>query len=320
MSRLPLNTLVAFRSVGELQNLRAAATVLHLTHSAVSQQIRGLEEQLGFALFERRGRRVVLNPAGEALLRSVQSALSLLDDGVQAAAAAAGGAAQRIRMTVLPSFAQRWLLPRMGRWRERHPDLALEIDASPRVVDLQREGFHAALRQGRGPWAGLESERLFDVPMPLIAVGSPAAARRLLGAGPEALAREPLLDDAELWQRWFAAAGLKTRVTTVAVFNDAGLMLQAAEQSLGLALSRELLAADALRDGRLVRLSPVSITYEHAHPYHLVYPPNLRDWPPLAALRRWLRDELELSRKSLRPPKAPRNPVRQARRPTGKRP
>lgn len=313
MSRLPLNTLTAFRTVGELQNLRAAAVVLHLTHSAVSQQIRVLEEQLGFALFERRGRRVVLNPAGEALLHSVQAALSQLDDGVQAAAAAAGGAAQRIRMTVLPSFAQRWLLPRMGRWRERHPDLALEIDASPQLVDLQREGFHAALRQGRGPWAGLESERLFDVPMPLIVVGSPAAARRLLGAGPEALAREPLLDEAELWQRWFAAAGLITRVTTVAVFNDAGLMLQAAEQSLGLALCRELLAADALRDGRLVRLSPVSISYEHAHPYHLVYPPNLRDWAPLVALRQWLHDELELSRKTLHPTSTKRKATRKAR-------
>ena len=73
MPRLPLNTLTAFRAVAELQNLRAAAEVLHLTHSAVSQQIRGLEEQLGFALFDRRGRRVVLNPAGQALLRSVQS-------------------------------------------------------------------------------------------------------------------------------------------------------------------------------------------------------------------------------------------------------
>ena len=313
MSRLPLNTLTAFRTVGELQNLRAAATVLHLTHSAVSQQIRGLEEQLGFALFERRGRRVVLNPAGEALLRSVRAALSLLDDGVQAAGAAASGAAQRIRMTVLPSFAQRWLLPRMGRWRERHPDLALEIDASPQLIDLQREGFHAGLRQGRGPWAGLESERLFDVPMPLIVVGSPAAARRLLGAGPEALAREPLLDDSELWRRWFAAAGFDTRVTTVAVFNDSGLVLQAAEQSLGLALCRELLAADALRDGRLVRLSPVTITYEHAHPYHLVYPPSLRDWPPLVALREWLHDELELSRRSLRSMSATRTAKRKAR-------
>jgi LysR family glycine cleavage system transcriptional activator len=204
MSRLPLNTLNAFRTVGELQNLRAAAEVLHLTHSAVSQQIRGLEEQLGFALFERQGRRVVLNPAGEALLRSVQAALSQLEDGVQAAAAASSGNAQRIRMTVLPSFAQRWLLPRMGRWRERHPDLALEIDASAQLVDLQRDGFHVGVRVGRGPWPGLESERLFDSPIPLIVVGSPTAARRLLGAQPEMLAREPLLDEADLWERWFA--------------------------------------------------------------------------------------------------------------------
>ena len=82
MSRLPLNTLPAFRAVAELQNLRAAAAVLHLTHSAVSQQIGVLEEQLGFKLFERRGRRVLLNPSGEALLRSVQAALAQLDDGV----------------------------------------------------------------------------------------------------------------------------------------------------------------------------------------------------------------------------------------------
>ena len=130
MARLPLNTLSAFRAVAEVQNLRAAADTLHLTHSAVSQQIRGLEEHLGFALFDRRGRRVVLNAAGEALLRSVQGALALLDDGVQAAAAAASGSAQRLRVTVLPSFAQRWLLPRIVRWRERYPELALEIDAS----------------------------------------------------------------------------------------------------------------------------------------------------------------------------------------------
>ena len=315
MPRLPLNTLTAFRSVTELQNLRAAADVLHLTHSAVSQQIRGLEEQLGFALFERRGRRVVINAAGEALLRSVQSALSQLDDGVQAAAAAASGSAQRLRVTALPSFAQRWLLPRMGRWREKHPDLALEIDASNQLVDLQREGFHAGLRQGHGPWAGLQAERLFNAPMPLIVVGSPSAARRLLGAQPEALAREPLLGDADVWQRWFTVAGLRTQVTTAADFNDSGLMMQAAEQNLGLAIGRELLAADALRDGRLVRLSPLSIIYEHAEPYHIVYPPSLRDWPPLAAFRKWLHDELELSRKALHRAAAKR-PAKSRRRST----
>src|SRR6185436_18093006 len=148
MSRLPLNTLPAFREVAQQLNLRAAAETLHLTHSAVSQQIRVLEEQLGFPVFERRGRRVVLNDAGEVLLRSVQTALAQLDDGVQSAAATAAGTAHRLRVTVLPSFAQRWLLPRMGRWHARHPHLSLELDASHHLVDLQREGFHAALRQG----------------------------------------------------------------------------------------------------------------------------------------------------------------------------
>ena len=85
--RLSLNALPAFRAVAELQNLRAAAERLHLTHSAVSQQIRGLEEQLGFDLFERSGRGIVLNPAGAALLCSVQEALALLDDGMRTAAA-----------------------------------------------------------------------------------------------------------------------------------------------------------------------------------------------------------------------------------------
>ena len=297
-TRLPLNTLTAFRAVAELQNLRAASETLHLTHSAVSQQIRGLEEQLGFTLFDRRGRRVVLNAAGHALLRSVQGALALLDDGVQAAAAAAGGEAQRLRVTVLPSFANRWLLPRIVRWRERHPDIPLEIDASIRAIDLSREGFHAAVRQGNGPWPGHASERLFEQP-PVIVVGSTSAARRLLGAQPEALAREPLLGDNDLWEEWFAAAGLRTRVRTVAVFNDAGLMLQAAEQSMGLALTRELLAADALCDGKLVRLSPTSLMHADVHPYHLVYPPGLRDWPSLASFREWLFDEIDRSLRAL---------------------
>jgi LysR family glycine cleavage system transcriptional activator len=300
MPRLPLNTLTTFRAVAERQNLRAAADELHLTHSAVSQQLRALESRLGFEVFDRRGRRVVLNAAGEALLRSVRIALAELDDGVHAAAAAAGGAAQRIRITALPSFTQRWLLPRMGRWHARHPHLALEIDASQQLVDLQREGFHAAIRQGRGPWPGVESEVMFGAPMPMIVVGSPMAARRLAGAQPEAFAREPLLGDPDMWVRWFAVAGLRVPVTTVAVFNDLGLMLQAAEQSLGIAICRELLAADALQDGRLVRLSPLTITHDTALPYHFVFPPGLRDWPPLVALREWLHDEFELSRKALR--------------------
>ncbi len=294
MARLPLHTLPAFRAAARLANLRAAADTLHLTHSAVSQQIRVLEDQLGFPVFERRGRRVVLNAAGKALLASVESALSALDDGLQAAAAAATGNRHLLRVTALPSFAQRWLLPRMGRWRERHPDIPLEVDASQNLVDLAREGFHAGVRSGRPPWPGLEAEPLID--SPLIVVASPAIARRLLGQDEAALAQEALIGDAATWQHWFAAAGLKIKVRPVADFNDGGLMLQAAEYGLGITFAREMLAADALADGRLVRLSPVSVEVPESRGYYLVYPPALKRWPPVAALRAWLFDELEQAR------------------------
>jgi LysR family glycine cleavage system transcriptional activator len=185
----------------------------------------------------------------------------------------------------------------MASWREHHPDIGIELHASQQVVDLQREGFHAALRQGSGPWRGLSAERLID--SPLIAVGSTAAARRLLGRDAASLADEALLGNPSTWERWFTLAGRRVRVNPVAAFNDAGLMLQAAEQDLGLALVREVLAADALRDGRLHRLSPLNLEDEVVDAYWLVYPPGLRDWPPLQALRSWLDHELHRSRTAL---------------------
>lgn len=292
--RLPLQTLAAFRAAARLQNLRAAAEELNLTHGAVSQQVRLLEEQLGFALFHRHGRRIALNPAGEALWQGVERAWTALDEGLHAAAAASGSTGGvRLRITTLPSFAQTWLLPRIARWRAAHPDIGLELEASQRLVDLQRDGFHAAVRQGRGPWPGLDNELLAQ--SPFIAVGTPSAARRLAGAPPAALAEEALLGDADLWSQWFAAHGLRRRVVPVASFNDAGLMLQAAEQGLGLAIARELLAADAVADGRLAKVSPRAVTLEGVYSYHLVYPPHLRDWAPLAAFRAWLFDELAAS-------------------------
>jgi LysR family glycine cleavage system transcriptional activator len=308
---LPLATLPAFRAVARLATVRAAAEELHLTHSAVSQQIRQLEEQLGFEVFERRGRRVVLNAAGGALLRSIEPALAQIDDGVRSAQALACGKEQQIRLTLLPSFAQRWLLPRMPAWRERHPDIALELDTSHRVVDLQREGLHCALRQGAGQWPGLVTERLAD--SPLIAVGPPQAALRLRDRGPQALADEPLLGAAKLWDRWFAQAGLKVASQPVASFNDAGLLLQATEQGLGIALARELLAADALAEGRLVRLAPQTLADDAVYAYWIAYPSALAEWRPLQALRHWLHEEMARSERKLRAAGTQRSPGRGAR-------
>jgi LysR family glycine cleavage system transcriptional activator len=297
MARLPLNTLPAFRTVARTQNLRAAAEELHLTHSALSQQIRLLEVQAGVQLFERVGRRLQLNDAGRVLQAAVEAALQQLDDGLRSAQATAQGGASHLKLTLLPSFAQRWLLPRMSRWRAAHPDFSLELQATQRIVDLQREGWHAALRQGSGPWRGLQAERLID--SPLVAVASPAHAARLRGVPLRALSDEALLGDAETWERWFRLDGCHCPVRPVASFNDAGHMLQAAEQGIGIALARELLAADALREGRLVRLSPLALPDDQSPAYWLVYPPELADWPPLVALRGWIQRELRASARGL---------------------
>lgn len=300
MARLPLQTLHAFRAAARTQNLRAAADELHLTHSALSQQIKLLEEQTGLRLFDRVGRRLQLNAAGRAFQASVESALRQLDDGLRAAAEATQPDSTVLRLTLLPSFAQRWLLPRMARWREAHPDLVLDLEATHQVLDLQREGLDAALRQGVGPWRGLRAERLID--SPLIAVAAPELARRVQGQPLRRLSREPLLGDADTWARWFALDGCRCRVQPVASFNDAGHMLQAAEQGVGVALARELLAADALRAGRLQRLTDLALPDDDSPAYWLVTRPDRTDWPPLVALRRWLRQELRRSARGLPPP------------------
>lgn len=293
MSRIPLQFLPTFLAVAQLPSLRAAAEQLHLTHSAVSQQIKLLEEQLGFALFERRGRRLVLTAAGTGFLRAVEPALAQINDGARMAATLAQDSAQQLRITVLPSFAQRWLLPRMARWQARHPDITLELHTSLQVVDLKREGFHAALRQGTGAWPGLDSTRL--VRSPVVVVAAPAFAQRLLHCSPAALLNEPLLGDSESWEQWFEQAGHPCRVTPVASFNDMGMMLQATEQGMGVTLGRQLMAADALQAGRLVQLSPIELAEDSRRGLWLVHPSELRDWPALAALRSWLLEEFALS-------------------------
>jgi LysR family glycine cleavage system transcriptional activator len=290
LDRFPLHYLAAFRAAAQTENLRAAAQALHLTHSAVSQQIRGLEAALGFELFTRQGRRLVLNPAGQALQRAVAQVFAELQAGVLAATQAHGQAAQTLRITALPSFAQRWLMPRLPRWQALQPCIALDLHTSQQIVDLERAGYHVGLRVGQGPWPGLVAERLFH--SPLIAVAAPALAHRLIGRPAAALADEPLLGDAEEWQQWFAGAGVATRAAVVASFNDASVLLQAGEQGMGIALARELLAADALLDGRLVRVHAHATDPDAGRDYQIVYPGPLRDDPAVRAFCDWLQAEI----------------------------
>lgn len=291
LDRFPLHYLAAFRAAAQTENLRAAAETLHLTHSAVSQQIRGLETQLGFELFTRQGRRLALNPAGQALQRAVVKMFSELQAGLLAATQAHGSAAQTLRITALPSFAQRWLLPRLPRWQALQPCITLDLHSSQQVVDLEREGFHLGLRIGRGSWPGLVCEPLFHSPH--IVVAAPVRAQRLVGAPLDVLAEQPLLGDADLWRAWFAQAGYAGAVPApVATFNDAALLGQAAEQGMGVALTRELFAADALLDGHLVRVSAQAIDEDATRDYQVVYPETLRDDPAVRAFCDWLHAEV----------------------------
>lgn len=290
LDRFPLHYLAAFRAAAQTENLRAAAESLHLTHSAVSQQIRGLEAALGFEVFTRQGRRLVLNPAGQALQSAVAKMFAELQAGLLAARAAHGSQAQTLRVTALPSLAQRWLMPRLPRWQALQPCITLDLHTGHQVIDLAREGYHVGLRVGRGPWPGLINERLFH--SPLIAVAAPVLAHRLIGQPLQALAGQPLLDDVDVWREWFAQAGLPVAPVVVASFNDAGVLLQATEQGMGVALARELIAGDALLDGRLVRVAAQELDLDAGRDYHVVYPETLRDDPAVRAFCDWLHAEI----------------------------
>lgn len=293
---LPLQTLRSFRQAAQTQNLRAAAEQLHLTHGAVSQQIRLLEERLGVPLFDRIGRGVRLNAAGAALLARVQQALALLEAG-EREALAQGQAPQRVlRLSMLPSFAQCWLLPRLSRWQRAHPGWRLAIDARQTVVDMLGPGVDVAIRYGQQPWAGavakaLGSERLLPV-------ASPAQAGALRGLQPADLLRFPMLAGTAEWELWLRPAGvMEPPPEPVASFNDAGLLLQAAETGLGLALARGLLVLDRLRDGRLLPLHPLTVPSPRS--YWLVASEPSWQRPEVAALHDWLLAQLAESEREL---------------------
>ncbi len=284
--RLSLHFLPAFCAVARSNNLREAAEQLHLTHSAVSQQIRQLEDELGLPLFDRPGRGIRLNANGQCFLSAVEPALRSIERAAQEARDHLASSEQRLSVSVLPSFAQRWLLPRMALWRTEHPDIHLHLHTSQQLMDLHGTEFHAGVRQGDGQWKGLMAKRLFDSPW--VVLGSPAAAQRLRDQPLKRWLDEPLLGNAQRWNEWFASQHLATKVRPVASFVDAGLMLQAAEQDIGIALSRELLAADAIARGSLVRLSTMQLQVDDAQAYWLAYRPELADWPPIAAFYEWL--------------------------------
>lgn len=286
MRRLPpLGALRAFEAGARLLSFTRAANELCVTQAAISHQVRQLEDWLGVRLFVRRGHTLALTPEGAAYLPELTEAMDRM-------AAATLRLRRRVdgplRLTVLPSFAMCWLVPRLGRFRALHPQIDLRLTTTAELWNFTSEGFDLAIRSGLGRWQGLRAdllarESLSPVCSPALAAGPPPLRE------PADLRRLTLLHDTprDGWARWLAHAGIAGVDATAGVaFDDAGLVLQAAAQGQGIALGRLTLAAGALQAGRLVQ--PFAIALPNDYSYWLAYPRLALERPEAVAFRNWL--------------------------------
>ena len=282
--RIPsLQTLRAFDAAGRHNSYSKAGQELGLTHSAVSHRVRELEALLGKRLFERRGNRMVPTNDGSLLLGQVRNALGLLESIFT-------GPVDRARRTVTVSVfpaMSRWLVPRLGAFRDLHPEIDLRLDLSSRPVELG-SGVDAAVRYGLGSWPSTEARLLArEVLFPV--------------CSPDYLAEHPLDQPSDLlackllrhpwhsWAAWFEAAGLSAgEPRNGPEYSDSSLLIDAAEAGEGVALGRGMGVADHLQAGKLVRPFAVAIPDERSH--YFVRPrgqPN----PGVDLIERWLEEE-----------------------------
>jgi LysR family glycine cleavage system transcriptional activator len=255
MSRAPnLNALPYFEAVARRGSITRAAEELSVSPSAVSQQVKLLEQQLGVRLFRRAGRSLTLTLEGELLAQTAGTALKMLTD-VQANL---GGnrSARRLNLRVSPSFGVRWLGPRLSDFLTRYPDWDLRVDAAPDPTDFDREIMDIEVRYGTGAWAGLHSQPLVDDHV--LPLASPGYLAGLPKEDPLSAAR--LIDSARAlcqWDYWLWHNGLTTAANHKSVLMDRSSMaLQLACDGAGVVLESLALAQAELADGRLVAVTP----------------------------------------------------------------
>lgn len=287
--KLPnLAALRAFEAAARHGNFSRAAEEIHVTHGAISHQVRALEEELGVALFARHGKRISITPEGERFATILRKALT--DIAAAAAALQADGKQKRLTVTSLPSFAARWLSPRLGRFIEQHPDMEVMLQSSNQLTDFVRESVDIGIRFGRGNYPGLAVEKLTDDYF--YPVVSPRFNRGKLPRTPDKLGQHPLLRcELEPWTPWFRAAGLDfLEPTGGLVFQDSSMLVRAAVEGHGIALARHALAVSDIESGELVRLFDVAIRCPQS--YYLVCPSEALQKPQVQAFRKWILDEV----------------------------
>ena len=294
----PLTALRAFEATARHLSVSEAARELHVTQSAVSQQVRALEDHLGLSLFRRAGGRLHLTPAGRDFYPALQSAFDSID--AAAARLTAARAAGALTVSLLPTFAVRWLIPRLGRFQDRHPEIEVRLIATAKLADFTADDVDVAIRYGAGHWPGLRADMLMVEDM------FPVCAPGLKIAEPADLAGHTLLQvDAdprrEDWQRWLAAADVASmQPAGLMRFDSSAQALEAAAAGLGLALAHRPFVVDDLAHGRL--LAPFDITVPARDAYYLVYPADTADLPRIAAFRGWLMAEASDTTEIIRTP------------------
>lgn len=288
LNSVHLNGLRAAEAAARCGSLAKAAEELGVSPSAVSQQIGRIELQLGKKLFERRSGG--LTPTAFGALFTARLSVGF-HELAQAVAMVDEQVTNTLVVSVPPAFASRWMVPRLSRFFALHPDILLRIDASTRLVDLERSDVELAIRMGEGKWPRVRAELL--LPLEIFPVCSPELAKRL--RTPADLANVSAIEDENTmlsWDRWFTAAGVDP-VTPLpgATFTDPVLCLEAVIAGQGVMLAWQLLAADALADGRLV--APFGVTVASGLGYYLVTRESGRQSGKAAAFKRWVTDEVK---------------------------
>ena len=288
LCKVHLNGLRAIETVARTGTLQKAADELGVSPSAVSQLVNRAEKQIGRPVFERTRTGLVATEFGQrfcerlaAGFRELSGAMALAEDAAD----------NRLVVSVAPAFAARWLVPRLSRFYAAHPEIMLRIDASTRLIDLDRSDVDLGIRMGDGNWPGVRAELLFA--QHIFPVCAPVIAARLKRV--EDLQNEWVIrEEAGMvdWKRWFAQAGVEgVEPLMGASFTDPNLCLEAAIGGQGVMLASQLLAADALAAGRLV--APFGITADSGLGYYLATSAAKKPNRKVTAFTLWLRDEAE---------------------------
>ena len=281
----PLHALAVFEAAARHNSFTKAAEELCVTHSAISHNIKNLEEHLGVRLFVRLPRAVVLTNEGRSFLIEVTAALESLE-----AASLRISRSERtrtLRVNVLQPFAGNWLIGRLEQFLTDHPEIDLEIEATQREDARALEDVDISVRYGKGEWKGAESVKLLDVD--LFPVCSPAYLEKIGGVErPEDLDKGVMLRHSmEPWDTWFQAVGLQWAKPSMGpLFSDARILLDAAASGQGIALARSVLAEKDIQANRLVRLFNIKVHAPGA--YYALFLPGSRSRPELDAFIGWL--------------------------------